>query len=219
MPNWCFNSMTIDKKYKNKIVNDKEEVDFNIMVPMPESLHVTAGGTNDSDMYVYLSDKLTKSLDEVRKDEHSKLIENMFDKDWIKTVFERAKADPDLQDAKKMEEAYQRGSVLISNFDNYGAINWYDWAIANWGTKWNACDSDCSHVDEGWITFDTAWCMPEPIIKKIMLDNHDCEISITWRNEDYDGTRTYRHDGHGGYFLTSKWETEYGYQEEEDGEG
>ena len=184
MPNWCFNSMTIDKKYKNKIVNDKEEVDFNIMVPMPESLHVTAGGTNDSDMYVYISDKLTKSLDEVRKDEHSKLIENMFDKDWIKTVFERTQADPDLKDAKKMEEAYQRGSVLISNFDNYGSINWYDWAIANWGTKWNGGEADIDedpNDDEILIRFDTAWSPPYLWLEA--LAQNKIPFELEWEEE------------------------------------
>ena len=43
--------------------------------------------------------------------------------------------------------------------------NWYDWAIVNWGTKW---DTDCEevHIDDfGGVEyrFDTAWGPPEPI--------------------------------------------------------
>ena len=47
----------------------------------------------------------------------------------------------------------------------YGYDNWYDWAIVNWGTKW---DTDCEevHIDDfGGVEyrFDTAWGPPEPI--------------------------------------------------------
>ncbi len=42
----------------------------------------------------------------------------------------------------------------------YGADNWYDWNIQNWGTKW---DVDAELEDfGGWlfITFDSAWSPP-----------------------------------------------------------
>ena len=41
--------------------------------------------------------------------------------------------------------------------------NWYDWNTANWGTKWDVSDIDCTPVDDdGVITvsFDTAWSPP-----------------------------------------------------------
>lgn len=45
-------------------------------------------------------------------------------------------------------------------------VNWYDWCNSNWGTKWNAYDSSCKvEGDHAIISFDTAWSVPEPIIK------------------------------------------------------
>ena len=48
--------------------------------------------------------------------------------------------------------------------EKYGFDNWYDWRVANWGTKWNASDTN---YDGETIHFDTAWSVPHPIIAKI----------------------------------------------------
>jgi hypothetical protein len=54
--------------------------------------------------------------------------------------------------------------------DALGHRCWHDWAIANWGTKWNACDVelDESTADLGYvvITFDTAWSPPWPVPRR-----------------------------------------------------
>lgn len=39
--------------------------------------------------------------------------------------------------------------------------NWYDWCVANWGTKWNSYEGNVT--DEG-IGFTTAWSPPTPVI-------------------------------------------------------
>ena len=56
-------------------------------------------------------------------------------------------------------------------------FNWYDWHIANWGTKWNACDSNIK-VGKSYITFafSTAWDLPWHIYKRLSLLNYDMEI-------------------------------------------
>ena len=48
----------------------------------------------------------------------------------------------------------------------YGYKDWYDWSIANWGTKWNATTISVDDDTEA-IEFDTAWSMPEPVFKAI----------------------------------------------------
>ena len=43
--------------------------------------------------------------------------------------------------------------------------NWYEWNLEHWGTKWNSCNTDASDlVDNGVVSFQTAWCPPEPIM-------------------------------------------------------
>jgi Ferredoxin-like domain in Api92-like protein len=70
-----------------------------------------------------------------------------------------------------------------------GHSNWYDWCIANWGTKWNASDVDVSDDSEyGYaeILFNTAWCAPIPIFRKLQELFPGLEIDCRWRDEDDD---------------------------------
>lgn len=56
----------------------------------------------------------------------------------------------------------------------YGTDNWYDWNIANWGTKW-----DCSSSEQGYqtdeesyfaVNFDSAWSPPTNWLVKVIAD-------------------------------------------------
>ena len=65
-----------------------------------------------------------------------------------------------------------------SNIEKYGYKNWYDWSVANWGTKWNAGGSDNEDmivdydedVDDTGIalfTFSSAWAPPVGVYEKL----------------------------------------------------
>lgn len=50
----------------------------------------------------------------------------------------------------------------------YGYDNWYDWRFENWGTKWDAQDSDFQEYENGLeIVFCTAWSPAIPYIKQV----------------------------------------------------
>ena len=50
----------------------------------------------------------------------------------------------------------------------YGATNWYDWCINNWGTKWNAKNIILQQYSNHILfEFDTAWAPPEPIYEHL----------------------------------------------------
>src|SRR5579883_957015 len=63
----------------------------------------------------------------------------------------------------------------------YGSLDWYDWARANWGTKWNACHVE---LDEGnnYLTynFDTAWDAPRALVKPITDLAQELGLLIVW---------------------------------------
>lgn len=186
MPNWTYNDITASprtiQRMKKKYFDENGNFDFNKLIPMPASLEVESGSRNDTDIYCYLSEKLTIPLDEVRKNPMSGLIHNMFSEDWIASVKASVEAMQvsDVSDFN-MDEAYERGKVLVTNYQNYGALNWYDWCTNNWGTKWNACETQ-SNEDE--IMFDTAWCSPDPIFEVICRDFPNNKITFNCEYEE-----------------------------------
>mgnify|MGYP003125461624 FL=1 len=72
----------------------------------------------------------------------------------------------------------------------HGADNWYDWSIMNWGTKWNACNTEVE-LNENVLnyTFDTAWDAPREIVRALehMKETILKDISIEWNCEHEDG--------------------------------
>ncbi len=70
--------------------------------------------------------------------------------------------DPEKQ--KELEKQEQ------SNLEQFGHKNWYDWNIANWGTKWDvdAEVDDVSSINEQIIfSFESAWAPPQRAISAI----------------------------------------------------
>ena len=182
MPNWCWNNMNITKGDKNKILDQDAEVDFNLMVPMPETIRNTeASSMSEYWMYVYLSDKFTKSPDEVKKDPRSSLINNMFSDDWITETCNRAKKQFDTPE--KIDEAYKQGHKYITNYELYGSPTWYEWSCKNWGTKWNSCDTSISRdePDNLEVGFNTAWNPPYAWFDALMFEGY--EFTDDWEEE------------------------------------
>lgn len=62
-----------------------------------------------------------------------------------------------------------------------GYTSWYDWSIANWGTKWNVNPSSVHLEDDDpqyiRILFDTAWSPPQPWVLALREAFPDVRIS------------------------------------------
>jgi|SRR5210317_741310 len=87
----------------------------------------------------------------------------------------------------KPEWQKKQSQKLISK---YGADNWYSWSIENWGTKWNACDTNVElNKNVLSYTFDTAWDAPREIAKALLHMRNTIlkDISIEWNCEHEDG--------------------------------
>lgn len=69
-----------------------------------------------------------------------------------------------------------------------GYPDWYEWSVANWGTKWNACHVaiDELPVEDGAVevTFDTAWAAPVPIFRKLAKMFPKLAFEFAWTDED-----------------------------------
>ena len=97
-------------------------------------------------------------------------------------------------------------STLFSNFFPLpeGRDDWYEWAIEEWGTKWDARKSDSQFVEETstlHIDFETAWSPPIAAYKKftdlgfnINSTFHESGMCFigTWKSDD--GEEYYEYD-------------------------
>lgn len=58
-----------------------------------------------------------------------------------------------------------------SNIKKYGYKNWYDWCVANWGTKWDVGGDgyEAQDIPGGlMLTFDSAWSPPCDAYARLM---------------------------------------------------
>lgn len=90
-------------------------------------------------------------------------------------------------ESAKPEWQKKRSQELMNK---YGADNWYDWSIMNWGTKWNACDTEVEY-EGGYLSyrFNTAWDAPRRIAEALLRMQKTIlqDISIEWNCSHEDG--------------------------------
>ena len=141
MHNWCFSSVIITgspEELKRFADIIGTDFDFNRIVPMPEELRTTVAGCHIEYMVYY-----GNGVDGKDHEGH------------------RGELDQD----PKNRERTDRDRALL---DKYGAYDWYDWCVKNWGTKWTAQEVEIETRDgETSIFFETAWSFPEPIFDRL----------------------------------------------------
>lgn len=72
--------------------------------------------------------------------------------------------------------------------DKYGYSNWYEWAKANWGTKWDISSGSFSLVDsEVSGSFDTAWSPPIAFYEALTELGFDVDATYTEEAQSFAG--------------------------------
>lgn len=125
-------------------------IDFNKVTPMPPELLQTVAEDTAYNIY------------------HGNA-ESVLKQNWVKerdiTTVEQLRHFYDMDHTGARATADQ----WKANIENYGAGSWYQWALENWGTKWNASDSDVTGLGNTlWVTFATAWSFPFPVMRKLV---------------------------------------------------
>lgn len=77
-------------------------------------------------------------------------------------------------DEQKELEAKQQ-----ANLKKFGYKDWYDWSVAEWGTKWDIgeCYQNEIRNNELHLAFDTAWSPPLGVYERYISHNDDISIS------------------------------------------
>lgn len=138
-------------------------VDFNVLIPMPESLQIESGtvGARGLDIYRRFMNEIKGSASGNRAEIEAKFKQELND-----------------------DEAWDLGKQYYENILEHGFPTWYEWAYKNWGTKWNAYDCEPADFDRHRLSFLTAWCGVPDILKKISEKFPEVSIGYAWADED-----------------------------------
>ena len=165
MPNHITNKISLD--VAKLLTNSEGSIDFNLVLPMPESL------MNPDPQQMEIRAKAAMGL----------LKQHPIDQSALECLSHHSKMRLATEgmfepiDNEKINLLIQ----AIENLRDHGFVYWYPWAIKNWGTKWNAYSVEFGNR---FCTFQTAWSHPAPVFKKLSEMNPDIEITVEYADED-----------------------------------
>lgn len=164
MPNYVRNifiEVSDEEKYKKFVLNDKNKIDFNIIIPMPVSLSIGYSGTQDFNVDA----KFFKfAMNSHTFDDYRELIH-----DCMKINIPAFKKSEDFLNIKNVDARILIEKVYtVWNKVKLGYPSWYEWRKDKWGTKWNACEDYLSYpsIAQEYI-FKTAWSTPSSWLSKL----------------------------------------------------
>jgi hypothetical protein len=88
------------------------------------------------------------------------------------------KTNSEIEKEIELKKLEQREKKLK---EKYGATDWYDWCVRNWGTKWDV-KAELIEIDNNSIEyyFDSAWSPPIEAIKKISRNYPELEFTLEY---------------------------------------
>lgn len=91
----------------------------------------------------------------------------------------------DFEKILPMPNSVYNGPLGMQERELNGKNNWYDWRIANWGTKWNCYGyTSETEFEDGKLKFLTAWAASHPILQKLSEMYPDIKFEHEWADED-----------------------------------
>lgn len=204
MPNWVFNDLDVDDKevitkYISKNEEGYEYLDFNKIIPMPEDLEDTSGCDDAYSIIIYLTRNLSAKTTKEMRERFREACGNPFMKgcfdQYREAIEENINSDNVYYTDEKRAEMYECGKKALSNYEKYGAMDWYYWRINNWGVKWNA--SSCQFSDDyKSVYFETPWGIPEKVLIEMSKQNPKYPIKIYSEEETGWWEKALYVDGH-----------------------
>lgn len=166
-----------------RIQNDERgfgTIDFNKIIPMPESLHIDAGSTETEAINNYLTavNPVTPDykMPKMEVPEFILLLKRMNQHKGFGGY------NPNLSDSLIKANMVVLGEKYVTNFQNHGATTWYDWSIENWGSKWESYRDE--PFQDNTISYCTAWSRVMPVITKLAEMAPELDIEYQWADED-----------------------------------
>ncbi len=165
-------------------------IDFNKITPMPKIL---LGGTSSSVTHlakvtlgiIRINDLISSLRTSPEGSERAEMfkagdygnLSNILEKENILRMLFKGDLAADMTD-----DNFERFIKVMRAYRKTKHLDWYEWSIENWGTKWNAYD--CKFKNPTTVLFDTAWSAPLPIILKLSFRFPENKIRFSWADED-----------------------------------
>lgn len=223
MPNHCSNTFTFKgtsddiAKLKSLVIirrspSDEDydglelAFDFNGVIPMPASLDINCGSIShfSTRLLQLPEDTYLANCSEQLNAHQLKNLQGTLSHlyDWEKLTVRHAirllEAYPDLQSQCQLD--LELGRTCLQNIRLYGAANWYDWSMKNWGTKWNAYElvvhEDSETVLSGY--FKTIGSPPQPVFETIAKQFPHIDIEFHYIGESMGFAGSLISDSKGG---------------------
>ena len=108
----------------------------------------------------------------------------------LQTMLKSKDNEFDFNNIIPMPKNIFRGNLGKEEEEKYGKNNWYDWSIDNWGTKWNACNTEVEQRDGTLMyRFETASDCPRNIAYQLLRMQKTIlqDIKISWDCVHEDG--------------------------------
>ncbi|MCF0126529.1 MAG: hypothetical protein HUJ68_12400 [Clostridia bacterium] len=202
MPNWMRCRMQVkytdfDAFVKTYIQKDRignPQFDFNQIDRMPKELEMEKG-TKQQDalrlaatercpyVFHYGSKEQKLSVQEFRK-----FMILMYGKDCIELINTIVLSEQELAKIlakyaqNEIEELRKIANKCEENMKNYGYKDWYDWAIAHWGTKWNTVDTIID-MEKQTIEWRSPWTYPIEVLTTLSSQYPSYELTLEYAEE------------------------------------
>ena len=210
MPNWCSSDLAITgSSFAINSLLDRFEIEedsqakifsFEKIHPTPPSLSID--NAYNAEIIAKLIKKLNKDSDIIKflgsdsvlTDEVKSILNNSVYEDYF-NAYVINHINSDSLDLVKIAKDL---IILIKNYEFYGHFTWYEWRLANWGTKWN-CDGSVIEVVKMKnnklkiiVGLETAWSPPIALLVKLSEQFPTLEIRISY----YEGGACYKGKTH-----------------------
>jgi len=176
MPNHIQNILYAPSHVLKAFKNDDDEIDFNKIIPMPESL---ANMDHSSDIETVVDVIFGIEPMNMGGEVLNTAFQNLAMNNRLREIV-KCKPMIKTEDDKKWEQLI----TALNNQRTYGCFSWYDWSPENWGTKWNAYSQPNKRSQDDKVLFQTAWSPPIPIIKALSKKFPEAVIKLECSDED-----------------------------------
>lgn len=147
-------------------------IDFNKLVPMPESLDIEDGSRTTKGLEAYQD-----FVDGYLQGKNRSEVDLLDIPQNLESAFLKRRKDirPD---------CWELGRTAFQNIQKYGFPTWYDWSLKHWGTKWNAYQCVPLRAGDHTMSFQTAWNGVPELIKQLSKKYPEQTVTYRWADEN-----------------------------------